>query len=61
MGKPDNLKFDVIRKTMVATETNEIAKMMREIVKIQFMNVEDCDRFKQTVEQYFSNSGSKTE
>lgn len=59
MGKPDNLKFDVIKKTTVASETSETTKMMKEIVKIQFMNVEDCERFQQTVEQYFSKSSLK--
>lgn len=29
MGKPDNLKFDVIRKTTVASETSEASKMMK--------------------------------
>ena len=28
--------------------------MMREMVKIQFMNDESCDSFVKTVEQYFS-------
>ncbi len=41
MDKEDNLKFDVVKKRPTTEEETD-NKLLKEIVKIQFLNVEDC-------------------
>lgn len=44
MGKSDNLKFDVIKKnTNTSSEEKPEPKMIREVVKLQFLSTEQCE------------------
>ena len=55
MGKVDNLKFDVLSKRQTQNTQLDMpeVKKTREVVKLQFQNVEDCEKFKSEVEVYF--------
>jgi hypothetical protein len=41
MDKLDNLKFDVVKKKL-STEGSNDNKLLKEVVKMQFLNVENC-------------------
>lgn len=53
LDKEDNLKFQVIRRGQSSTGDVQNNKMEREVVKIQFESIEECQNFKKTVSDYF--------
>ena len=53
LDKEDNLKFQVIRRGQSSTGDVQNNKMEREVVKIQFESIDECQNFKKTVSDYF--------
>lgn len=49
MQKPDILKFYVVRKNKQTEENEQQNKMTKEFVKLQFLNGEEAENFKDKV------------